>query len=160
MWITVSVENEKLKINVSGRSFLLSPVSNTSFKALDAPFYASLDFAPDVKGKVKEAKLTMREGEEIYLVKTAEIAPLTLNQLKGYAGEYYSDELQTTYRLIVKEGALVFKHRNARPTPLKVMAQDKFIWGTTSIDFTRNKKKTITGFIFNAGRVTLEFIRK
>ena len=50
-WVTLSVEEEKLKADMNGRAFLLSPVSKTSFKALGARFDASLEFLPEEKGK-------------------------------------------------------------------------------------------------------------
>ncbi len=160
MWVTVSVEDDKLKINIWGQSLILSPVSKTSFQALDAPFDVSLDFEPEVKGKALKAKLTMRGREGINLVKAPKVAPLTPARLKEYAGEYYSDELMTTYRLVVEEGVLAFKHRNAPKDPLKAMGPDKFIVGRMNIDFLRNKRNKITGFNLGVGRINLDFIRK
>lgn len=161
MWVTVSVEDSKLKIDVRGQKLLLSPVSKTSFQALDAPFDVSLDFEPEVKGKALKAKLTMRGREGINLVKDPKVAPLTPVRLKEYAGEYYSDELMTTYRLVVEEGVLVFKHRNAPKDPLKAMAPDKFIVGRMNIDFLRNKRNKIEGFSLSAGRaLNIKFIKK
>ena len=81
-------------------------------------------------------------------------------RLREYAGEYYSDELLTTYRLVVEEEALVFKQRNAPKYPLKALARDKFIIGRMNIEFLRNRRKKITGFNLGVGRINLEFIRK
>jgi len=161
MWVTVSVKDSKLKIDVRGQKLLLSPVSKTSFQALDAPFDVSLDFEPEVKGKALKAELTMRGREGINLVKDPKVAPLMPARLKEYAGEYYSDELMTTYRLVVEEGVLVFKHRNAPKDPLKAMAPDKFIVGRMNIDFLRNKRNKIEGFSLSAGRaLNIKFIKK
>ena len=161
MWITVSVEDNKLNIIVRSRKYLLSPVSKTRFQTLDAPFAVSLDFSPAVKGRARKVKLTMRGREGISLQKAPKMVPLTPVKLREYAGKYYSDELDTTYKLGVEKDALVFKHRNARPrSPLQAMASDEFVWGRGNINFVRNKKKKIIGFKFVSGRATFEFIKR
>lgn len=160
MWVTICVEDDKLKVAYQGQEFLLLPVSETKFQALDAPYGISLDFAPEVKGKPRKAKLSMRGREEITLVKAPKVTPLSPSQLKEYSGEYYSDELMVTYKLMIKEGALALKHRY-EPIELKIMAPDKFIAGRMNVDFQRDKRNKILGFSLSAGRVrNIKFTRK
>lgn len=160
-WVTVSVKDEKLKINISGQEFLLSPASQTSFQALDEPVDISLDFAPEIKGKPREAKLTMRGGEAISLIKAAQIGALTPAQLKEYSGDYKSDELGVIYKVVIKEGALFFKYRNSPKEGLKAMAPDQFTLRGRNIDFFRSKKDRIAGFRLTVGRAAnIEFIKR
>jgi len=160
MWTIISMKENDLVIGEGRREYVLSPVSKTSFRALDAPYAISIDFLPGEKGGVGKAKLTI-EGEEINLVKAPKLKPLTPSQLKKYAGEYYNDELPVTYKLDVEKGSLVFKHKNAPKNALKAMDRDKFTVGWFNIEFIRNKRKKITGFVVGAGRAAnIEFIKK
>jgi CubicO group peptidase (beta-lactamase class C family) len=159
-WSVVSMRKEKLEIFAMGRRFVLTPVAKARFLALDAPYELSIDFIPDQKGRTHKAKITV-EGEERNLVKAPKLEPLTAPQLKEYEGEYYNDELPVTYKLAVEKDALVFKHKNAPKVALKAMSRDKFIAGWFNIEFVRDKRKKITGFVLGAGRAAnIEFVKK
>lgn len=159
-WIIISMKKDKLTISAMRRTFVLTPVTKTRFLALDAPYEISIDFYPDEKGRTHKAKLT-GEGEDRNMVKASTLKPLTPAQLKEYAGEYYNDELPVTYKLVVEKGALVFKHKNAPKSALKAMSRDKFMVGAFNIEFVRNKRKKITGFVLGAGRAAnIEFVKK
>ncbi len=94
-------------------------------------------------------------------MKAPKLKPLTPAQLNEYAGEYYNDELPVTYRLAVEKGALVFKHKNAPKSALKAMSRDKFTAGWFNIEFVRDKRKRIKGFVLGAGRAAnIEFVKK
>jgi len=157
-WVSLSLEDDKLMAENFGEKLLLTPVSKTHFIVVGAPFEVSIEFVP-VEGKPLKAKVTI-EGEETAYIKTPSIKPLTPSQLKEYAGEYYNDELPATYKLVIKEGKLYLEHRNAPKRPLKAMTLDKFNLRGLNFDFTRDKKKKITGFKLNAGRVRIEFTKK
>lgn len=159
-WIVVSMEEDKLVLEAWGEEYVISPLSQTSFRALDAPFDNSIDFIPDQKGLISQAKLRV-EGDEINLRKAPKLNPLTPSQLKEYAGEYYNDELPVTYRLVVEKDALVFKHKNAPEDALRRMDRDKFTAGWFNLEFIRDKRKKIKGFILGAGRAAnIEFVKK
>jgi CubicO group peptidase (beta-lactamase class C family) len=81
-------------------------------------------------------------------------------QLEEYQGEYFSEELQVTFRLGLKEGKLYFVHRNASRAPLLPDSKDNFSANGLSIQFIRDKEKKISAFTLNAGRVkNLRFIK-
>lgn len=159
-WIIISLKKDEMSILAMGRSFILTPVTKTRFLALKAPFDLSIDFIPDEKGRTHKANLSIR-GEGRNLVKALKLKPLTPAQLKEYAGEYYNDELPVTYKLAVEKGALVFKHKNAPKSAFKAMSRDKFTVGWFNIEFVRDKRKKITGFVLGAGRAAnIEFVKK
>jgi hypothetical protein len=160
-WIIFSMKEGKLIMEAWGRKYDLTPVSMTRFQALDASFDNSIEFLPDDKGRIRKAKLTMEGDEEINLVKASLLSPLTSAQLKEYAGEYYNDELPVTYKLTVEKGSLFFKHKNAPKGALKVMDRDNFTVRWFNIEFVRDKRKRIKGFVLGAGRAAnIEFVRK
>lgn len=157
-WVSLSLEDDKLMAEAFGEKLPLTPVSRTHFIAVGAPFQVSIEFVP-VEGKPLKAKVTI-EGEETTYIKGPPVKPLTPAQLQEYAGEYYNDELPAAYKLVIKDGKLFLKYRNLPEDPLKLMAPDKFNLKMLNFDFIRNKKKKISGFKLNAGRVRIEFVRK
>lgn len=82
-------------------------------------------------------------------------------RFKDYEGDYFSEELQVTFRLELKEGKLYFVHRNAPKTPLRPILRDRFIVREWKINFIRNTEDRISFFSLRAGRVkNLKFYRK
>ncbi len=161
MWTIISMKEGKLVMEAWGRKYALTPVSKTRFQALDASFDNSIEFLPDEKGRIRKAKLTIEENEKINLVKARTLSPLTPSQLTEYAGEYYNDELPVTYKLAVEKGSLFFKHKNAPEGALKAMDRDKFTMRWFNIEFVRDKRKRIKGFVLGAGRAAnIEFVKK
>jgi hypothetical protein len=160
-WTIILMKESKLVMEAWGRKYTLTPVSKTRFQALDASFSYSIEFFPDDKGKIRKAKLTIEGDEEINLVKARTLSPLTPSQLKEYAGDYYNDELPVTYKLAVEKGSLFFKHKNAPKGALKVMDHDKFATRWFNIEFVRDKRKRIKGFVLGAGRAAnIKFVKK
>lgn len=160
MWTIISMKEDKLVIEEGRRKYVLSPLSKTSFQALEAPLEISIDFIPDNKGRTYKAKLTI-EGEEINLVKAPKLSQLTRTQLEEYVGAFYNDELPVTYKLAVEKGKLVFRHKNAPKGPLRAMDRDKFTIGWFNIEFIRDKRKRIQGFLLGAGRAAnIEFVKQ
>jgi hypothetical protein len=161
IWLSVSLKQEKLTLELMGLELALAPMSKTVFKALDAPAEISIEFLADAKGKLTGASITVAGDERYNLVKAAPLAPLTPAQLKEYAGDYVSEELlNAKYRFIVEKDNLILKFRSAPPGAFKAMATDKFTQGMLNVDFVRKGNK-ITGFTLNVGRVAgIEFVRK
>jgi CubicO group peptidase (beta-lactamase class C family) len=159
-WIVISMKEGKLVLEAWGRKDVLTPLSKTRFQAQDAPFDNSIVFIPDDRGRIQKAKLTVDE-DEINLVKSSLLGPITPSQLQEYAGEYYNDELPVTYKLAVEKGSLFFKHKNAPEGALKAMDRDKFMIRWFNIEFVRDKRKRIKGFVLGAGRAAnIEFVKK
>jgi len=160
-WTIIAVKEGKLVLGDSRRKYVLTPVSKTRFQALDAPFDYSIEFFPDEKGRIRKAKVTIEGREDINLVKASLLSPLTPSQLKEYAGEYHNGELPVTYKLAVEKGSLFFKHKNAPKGALKAMDRDKFTMRWFNIEFVRDKRKRIKGFVLGAGRAAnIEFVKK
>lgn len=161
IWTIISMKEGKLVMEAWGRKYDLTPASKIRFQALDASFANSIEFFPDEKGRIRKAKLTIEGDEEINLVKARTLSPLTPLQLKEYAGDYYNDELPVTYKLAVEKGSLFFKHKNAPKGVLKAMDRDKFTTRWFNIEFVRDKRKRIKGFVLGAGRAAnIEFVKK
>ncbi len=82
-------------------------------------------------------------------------------ELQEFAGDYRSEELDTIFRLAVKEGKLFFVHKYASPNAFQSTLPDRFVAGDIALKFERGSDKGITGFALNAGRVrNLRFVKK
>src|SRR5215831_6058571 len=85
----------------------------------------------------------------------------TAEQLAEYIGAYYSDELDATYRIVIEEGNLFIKARNAPRASLVPQTKDEFRRLGSTVSFVRNDQRQITGFTLNGGRSTgIKFVRK
>ncbi len=80
--------------------------------------------------------------------------------LRRYAGEYRSDELDVIYNVVVlPEGRLATSKRKFQPRPLEMVQLDTFS-GDGTVTFTRAPSGEVTGFTISTGRVRrLSFTR-
>jgi CubicO group peptidase (beta-lactamase class C family) len=74
---------------------------------------------------------------------------LSSSQLREYRGKYYSDELDITYTLEVKNNNLILKLRETTSI-LTPYSTESFGWSRCSLYFTRDREKRITGFVLHA----------
>ncbi|WP_428658532.1 serine hydrolase [Runella sp.] len=127
------------------------PYSDSTFflKIVDAQvtFHRSKD------GKVD--KLTLHQNGN----KTAHrVAPfsLTAEELKEYAGKYYSPELETFYTIKIDSDQLKLVHIHHGETTLKPLSKNKLQvpwWFFQSIEMVRDASNTIIGLKVSNGRV-------
>ena len=83
-----------------------------------------------------------------------------VDELGAFAGEYFSPELETTYRLAVRDGKLLVHRRRGEPVTLEPDTVDGFRFGGTRLRFSRERGR-VTGFLVDAGRTrNLRFARR
>jgi CubicO group peptidase (beta-lactamase class C family) len=69
-------------------------------------------------------------------------------QLAQLAGTYFSEELEATYHVEVRDGSLVMRHRRHGTIPLTWLNGDDFrgeIWFMRSVEFLRDARGVVTG---------------
>jgi hypothetical protein len=81
-------------------------------------------------------------------------------QLASYAGSYWSDELETRVKVVVRDGGLVLQQRLESDTKLTPTYEDAFTSPSGSIVFTRDEQGAVTGFGIWAGRIRNVRFRK
>jgi YD repeat-containing protein len=85
----------------------------------------------------------------------------TSAELAAYTGAFYSEEIDTTYRLVVEDGALRARFRPAMRVTLVPVYADAFEGDGNIVRFTRDASGRITGFLVYAGRVRhLRFVKQ
>jgi CubicO group peptidase (beta-lactamase class C family) len=117
-------------------------------------------FTPGQNGGAAQMAV-MPEGRKPNLFEAREDMSPNAEQLKEYAGAYYSEELDTVYRLEVEGDKLVLKRKKYPSMPFSVAFKDALSNPTTGIlQFTRDSQKRVNGFIVNAGRIrNLRFVK-
>ncbi len=156
----LGLRGNALILEVSGQRYNLAAVSETEFKVLKVPVEMMLKFEKQDKGKPILMHI-YRDGKKSETYESFKQVKATPEQLEEYTGDYYSEELQVTFRLALKEGKLHFVHRNAPENPLLPTLKDKFNVRSYRINFIRNEEEEPTGFILDAGRVkNLRFDKK
>ncbi len=74
-------------------------------------------------------------------------------QLAAYVGVYRSDEIEATYRIVVKDGQLRLERLKSAPAVLEPLVADTFSSQPGVIRFMRDTTGGVTGFVLEAGRV-------
>jgi CubicO group peptidase (beta-lactamase class C family) len=78
----------------------------------------------------------------------------TAEQLAEFAGGYYSEELDTVYKMSVEQGKLYVIDRNERKRPLTPTAHDSFtVISGPQFEFSRDAAGKVSGFAVHAGRI-------
>jgi CubicO group peptidase (beta-lactamase class C family) len=78
-------------------------------------------------------------------------ASLTAGELTALAGDYYSDELDATYHLVVEGDHLVLRRANTQPVPLEAIDANTFRAGGFTLHF--EQQSGARSFTIEAGRV-------
>jgi CubicO group peptidase (beta-lactamase class C family) len=143
----VTLANDKLLLNSTELIALAENRFRVKGQPVDVTFTTRQDggpmqmtFTPEGrKPAVFEAREAMNPGAE---------------QLKEYAGAYYSDELDSVYRLEVDGDKLVLKRKKYPPIACSVAFKDAFsnpALGT--LQFTRDTQNRVNGLILHGGRI-------
>jgi CubicO group peptidase (beta-lactamase class C family) len=80
----------------------------------------------------------------------------------AYAGRYYSDEIDATFTVTVKDGRLmVQRETDSAPALLAPASADEFRFGGMTIRFARGTSGTVEALVVDAGRVRgIRFVRR
>lgn len=160
----ITLEDDVLIVDTSSMRFRLLPLSDMLFRSARAPVDLEIAF----EKSTPEGPMTMTvmaEGEEAVTFEAVQIADLTLSDLQEYVGEYFSPELQVSYKVQIEDNKLHLIHENPYKDypkePLSETFADKFQVSYITLNFFRNEKKEVNSFTMNAGRVrNIRFFKK
>jgi hypothetical protein len=149
-------EKKKLKVRpYQGFGFTIVPLSPLQFQAVDTPVDIWLTFLKPDKSNVKAMNVEFKIGSrEPVVCEHITLAAPSLDQLKEYTGNYYSEELDVTYKLFVKEDKLFFQLRYITDGfHLEPTLKDEFLVMGANVRFNRDTQGKISGFTVNTKRV-------
>jgi hypothetical protein len=113
-----------------------------------------VEFLVQTEGPVR-LKFT-HEGSTIGGERTAAI-PQTPAGLEEYQGTYWSDEVETEYTIMLKDGKLTADHLHHGEIALYPVSKDRFStreWFMPEVRFLRDSSNSISGVTLGGGRVT------
>ena len=138
-------KNETLRI-AAGPGFPLVQVSEHGFKVMGIDARVKLESATDSSA----AKLVLPNSDDPYFRKDR-WSP-SGEQLRSFAGTYYSAELGTHYEFVHTDSALVFRHRKLESQPLQPTFKNGFKLRNNSVVFTTDNEGEVDGFTISSGR--------
>lgn len=133
-------------LTIAGRTKLI-PISQNTFRINGSSSQIQIDNLSEEK-----SQLTVLNGTKEIYTKVKKWTPAE-NELKEFEGDYWSDELETVYKLTVKEKKLTIQHRWLGEIALTAVAADFFQTGFGFyVKFNRNKEGNISSLSINSGR--------
>ena len=105
---------------------------------------------------------TAANGKVFIVHEAVKAATYTPSELKEFSGTFYSEEIEATYTISLKDDQLVLRRKNVDgDTPLVVQFADAFTAsGTGGLRFTRDAQNRLNGFLLTTARVrNLRFVR-
>jgi len=146
----ISINDGKLQLSVTGLNASLVPVEANRFRVVEPPVEAVFEASPE--GSPLRLILNIPDRKPI---KMDAMPPADISKLSEYEGAYYSEEIDSTYRVTLKDGNLVVTRKKAGPTQLTPSFRDAFdspgILGV--FRFTRDAQNRVDGFRLSAGRI-------
>ena len=150
-----------------------NPKQGVPLKPLGGWMFNLGDYDVSVTFQPKQQTMKVRYGgmndQEYIFQKYDPTPPTALAELRKYVGEYYSDELQTTYHFYIKEGKLYFRINRGKEQPLFPKTQtSRVVWnskqmvwiGFGEIKFDVNKKGAVKGLAIGDSRVKGVYFKK
>ena len=162
-WLEVNItkEADHLVFNAPYQEkFEIFPASGTSFFAT----FADLKFIFSKDSKGETAKVTIVQGDQKFPLAYlgTNVFPLETEQLSQFAGDFYSEEINATYPLLLKDQKLyvqfpqsLAQYCNNNPEAELISEHaDYFASPVSGFHFTRNAQNVVSGFILkDVGRV-------
>jgi CubicO group peptidase (beta-lactamase class C family) len=145
--LTFTRTGDSLFTQATGQQkFPIYPTSDSTFALRVVE--ASVSFHRNAEGRVTHA--TLHQGGEQRASRlegdAAEPWAPTADQLRGFEGRYFSDELETYYTVTLKDEKLVLEHRRLDPNTLTPGAVDSFSGTGISLSFERDRSGQVIGF--------------
>ncbi|MBK7598692.1 MAG: DUF3471 domain-containing protein [Acidobacteria bacterium] len=121
--VDITRENDRLIAAPQGQQMAeLFPESETKYflKIIDA----RVEFQKDSSGRVSQ--FTLQQNGQSMIAKRLASANDIPADLSEYTGAFYSEELGTTYNLVLKDGKLVAQHRRHDDIQMTPITRDRF----------------------------------
>jgi CubicO group peptidase (beta-lactamase class C family) len=140
--VTITRDGDALMTQATGEpTFPMTPVSDAEFYV--EAYGTAIAFKRDDRGAV-----THFEYRGIHAPRVEPFRP-SADEVAAFQGTYYSDELETTYTLVLQDGALTARHRRHDAAVLFPGFRDTFTssyWFMPELHFMRDRTRRITGF--------------
>lgn len=158
--IKVMEENGQLSGQATGQPVVsLTPLSITEYKVEGVD--AKIEFVPNEGEDIKLIKL--HQGGQIMDAPRIKEFDISTVNLSDFSGDFYSEELSTTYSFMIVDGKLIARHSRLSDFSLNPIKEDVFsgaAWFFGQTEFIRDSNSTITGCKVSSGRVRNLYFKK
>lgn len=138
------------RLHAVGQPLPLKSLGNGRFVTTSAPpVRITFDVA---SGSPKRVTIEPPGNPIEVLERTEPFAPAPA-ALAEFAGTYRSEEIETVYQMVIRNGTLTLERLKARPAPLTPLVADTFTSQPGAIRFVRAAGGRVTGFVLDGGRV-------
>jgi CubicO group peptidase (beta-lactamase class C family) len=147
--LTITREGNRLMAQATAEDkFGMTALSDSTFWVY--AYGAAVVFRRDSEGEVSQIAY---RG-----IQAPRVEPLALSpeQLGEYAGVYFSEELETSYTVVIEDAQLVARHWRNEDVPLYPTAKDEFrgpVWWLRLVTFDRDSDGRVVGVRVTNGRV-------
>lgn len=164
-WQVSSAEGNLMAATTKG-NFKFAPLSRNRFRSTNLNPVRELVFETSTN-KLMLMRVNTA-GRQPATFEAVTPALPTAAQLAEYVGEYYNDELQVIYKVVLEKGKLYLRKGYGRvgnnfrsEDALLPTIRDQFNGGSISIHFIRDKQNRIAEYTLSVGRVkNLHYVRK
>jgi len=158
---TLDVEDGKLAVSaINGMRFRIAPVSQTEFREFEAPVRIDVRFQNRGEGERPLMHLSI-DRQKSYAFEPVKLAAPAPAELVEYAGEYYSDEAEVSYKIGVENSRLVVAARRGRNLVLTPALKDEFLSGGFNFQFIRDPQNKVNGFLMDTDRsLNVRFVKR
>ncbi len=143
-----------------GNESILTPIGDYSYQMLNVDVNLIVKFK--ATDSTKLMIVTIDDGDPI-LYEYYNPANYLEDDLEEFTGTFRSDELSTSYDIVIENGKLVLKHSRKSVISLDPLKKDIFKtnkWFFGIVKFERNSKNEITGMRSSSGRVQNLYFEK
>ena len=154
-----SMDNQLSAIATGQPKVALTPISTTEYKVEGAE--AKIEFIPNKGENIKLLKL--HQGGQIMEAPRVKVFDKSSVFLSDFSGEFYSEELSTTYNFTIVNDNLVAKHSRLSDFNLNPIKDNMFngeAWFFGQVEFIRDENDMITGCKVSNGRVRNLYFEK
>lgn len=163
----LAAKDGKLVATNRGGDFQFSPLSDTKFlssqfQVMNVPVQTTLEFRKFAQDQRWTATLTIGSQPPVTL-EPADLVTPTQAQSTEYVGDYFSDELDVSYKIRLEDGKLLIENVPAFDgVALRPTVKDSFAAGGPGLKFVRDTHGKISGFTLRLPmqRTNIEFMKK
>jgi hypothetical protein len=137
----------------------LFPESETGFFLKVADVQVS--FNKNENNEITGLTLNQR-GQKMVAKRVESTTAMSSERLAEFVGDYYSDELQVTYTIVLDEAQMSVTAPRDFHSPMRHVEDDTFAMSRGDITFLRNDRGRITGFTLDVRteRLSFSFVKK
>ncbi len=151
--LEVKAQPAGLLVEVAGKAFKMAALAPDHLLSVDGSLKVDIRFELGPQGAPVGGTLNVADGVIVEKIAPLQVVPLTVDQLKGYCGDFYCEEVNATHHITLQDGALQLKIMSLTTLKLKPVVADQFDGGMLTCQFLRGENGKVTSYIIQAGRV-------